>query len=105
MTFDKCLILVTIFQLSSGSIGNGPVHLDLNEINLVQYDVRIEDQPIIVDNVDSDSPAVQVKREIFLYFLKKYMYRMMKELVQSYNNEHCRENVCASENAIFHHCL
>ena len=78
MTFDKCLILVTIFQLSSGSIGNGPVHLDLNEINLVQYDVRIEDQPIIVDNVDSDSPAVQVKREIFLYFLKKSMYRMMK---------------------------
>jgi len=59
MTFDKCLILVTIFQLSSGSIENAPVHLDLNEINLVQYDVRIEDQPIIVDNVDSDSPAVQ----------------------------------------------
>ena len=77
MTFDKCLILVTIFQLSSGSIGNSPVHLDLNEINLVQYDVRIEDQPIIVDNVDSDSPAVQVKNENIFILLEK-MYRMMK---------------------------
>ena len=77
MTFDKCLILVTIFQLSSGSIGNGPVHLDLNEINLVQYDVRIEDQPIIVDNVDSNSPAVQVKNENIFILLEK-MYRMMK---------------------------
>ena len=80
MTFDKCLILVTIFQLSSGSIDNAPVHLDLNEINLVQYDVRIEDQPIIVDNVDSDSPAVQVKKgknEHILILLEK-MYRMMK---------------------------
>jgi len=58
MTFDKCLIFSTILHLTASSITNS-VHLDLNEINLVQYDVKIQDQPIIVGSEESQSSVAQ----------------------------------------------
>lgn len=54
MAFDKYLIFAIFCRLTSGSAPNS-VFLDLNEINLVQYDVKIEDNPIVVDPLDKDS--------------------------------------------------
>ena len=60
MEVNKYLILVAIFcELSFGSITN-PVFLDLNEINLVQYDVKIGDDPIVLDGIDSDATSSKV---------------------------------------------
>ena len=56
MVFDKYLILTILCRLTCGSITNS-VFLDLNEINLVQYDVKIEDNPIVLDRPDEDSDS------------------------------------------------
>ena len=53
-----CLLL-TLITISVGAISPAPF-LDLDEINLVQYDVKIGDEPIVLDTNDQDPPPVQV---------------------------------------------
>ena len=53
------LILITNLSLCAKAFMSNPVFLDVDEMNLVQYDVKIGDQPIVQDdnaqpNVPSD---------------------------------------------------
>ena len=67
------LILVTNFSLFATAFMSNPVFLDVDEMNLVQYDVKIGDQPIVLD--DNEHPNIpsdeQVSRFLILYI---YMY-------------------------------
>ena len=51
----KLLFLSITF--ASDSYGTNPVLLDLEEINLVQYDVKIGDQPIVIPDQDEPPPV------------------------------------------------
>ena len=53
----KLLFLSITF--ASKSYGTSQVLLDLDEINLVQYDVKIGDQPIVIPDQDQEPPPVQ----------------------------------------------
>ena len=48
---------------------SNPVFLDVDEMNLVQYDVKIGDQPIVLD--DNEHPNIPSDEHVsrFFYFL------------------------------------
>ena len=52
-------LLLTRILVSCQLLTSQPVFLDVDEMNLVQYDVKIGDQPIVLNDKDPQ-PPVQV---------------------------------------------
>ena len=52
-------LLLTRILVSCQLLTSQPVFLDVDEMNLVQYDVKIGDQPIVLNDKDPQ-PSVQV---------------------------------------------
>lgn len=66
---ELCRILLLLGGISvSSALPSNPVFMDLDEINLVQYDIQIGDSPIVLDNA-MQPEAMQVKRHLFLLYL------------------------------------
>ena len=49
-------IILAIYINCSDALGINPVFLDVDEMNLVQYDVKIGDQPIVLNEKDPTPP-------------------------------------------------
>ena len=66
------LILVTNLSLCAKAFMSNPVFLDVDEMNLVQYDVKIGDQPIVLD--DNEHPNVPSDEQVSgIFYFNLYM--------------------------------
>ena len=61
------LILVTNFSLFATAFMSNPVFLDVDEMNLVQYDVKIGDKPIVLD--DNEHPNIPSNEHVSRFFI------------------------------------
>jgi hypothetical protein len=62
------IILIVLAAIFQQILGFSPILLDLDEINLVQYEIKIGNQPIVLDNNDLKSTNPVRKYTFCLHF-------------------------------------
>jgi hypothetical protein len=63
------IILIVLAAIFQQILGFSPILLDLDEINLVQYEIKIGNQPIVLDNNDLKSTN-PVRKYTFVYIFR-----------------------------------
>ena len=88
-------------QFSGASIPKA-VTLNLDEINLVQYDIKISDKPILIDAPKDNSENLEPENVIFLPMTNKYGQKYQCQVPKPKNDEEKSEdgeNESKTENA------